>query len=44
MVALLLLAPAVLTFGIDHVQRKQTAMLGARGALPCHGRRRASTR
>ena len=33
-VALLLLAPAVLTFGIDHlVQRKQTAMLGAR-AVP----------
>jgi iron(III) transport system permease protein len=33
-VAMLLLAPAVLTFGIDHlVQRKQTAMLGAR-AVP----------
>ena len=33
-VALLLLAPAVLTFGVDHVvQRKQTAMLGAR-AVP----------
>ena len=33
-VALLLLAPAVLTFGIDHlVQRKQTAMLTAR-AVP----------
>ena len=33
-VAMLLLAPAVLTFGIDHlVQRRQTAMLGAR-AVP----------
>jgi iron(III) transport system permease protein len=33
-VALLLLAPAVLTFGVDHlVQRKQTAMLSAR-AVP----------
>jgi len=33
-VALLLLAPAVLTFGVDHVvQRRQTAMLGAR-AVP----------
>jgi len=33
-VALLLLSPAVLTFAIDsHVQRKQTAMLGAR-AVP----------
>ena len=33
-VALLLLAPAVLTFSIDHiVQRRQTAMLGAR-AVP----------
>ena len=33
-VAILLLAPAVLTFGVDHrVQRKQTAMLSAR-AVP----------
>lgn len=33
-VAILLLAPAVFTFGVDHfVQRKQTAMLGAR-AVP----------
>ncbi len=38
-VALLLLAPAVLTFSIDHlVQRKQTAMLGAR-AVPYRPKR-----
>ena len=38
-VALLLLAPAVLTFGVDHlVQRKQTAMLSAR-AVPYRPRR-----
>jgi iron(III) transport system permease protein len=38
-VALLLLAPAVLTFGVDHlVQRRQTAMLGAR-AVPYRPKR-----
>ena len=38
-VALLLLAPAVLTFGVDHlVQRKQTAMLSAR-AVPYRPKR-----
>ncbi len=38
-VALLLLAPAVLTFAVDHlVQRKQTAMLSAR-AVPYRPRR-----
>jgi len=38
-VAILLLAPAVLTFGVDHfVQRKQTAMLSAR-AVPYRPRR-----
>jgi iron(III) transport system permease protein len=38
-VALLLLAPAVLTFAVDHlVQRKQMAMLGAR-AVPLRPRR-----
>ena len=38
-VALLLLAPAVLTFAVDHlVQRRQTAMLGAR-AVPYRPRR-----
>ena len=38
-VALLLLAPALLTFGIDHlVQRKQTAMLSAR-AVPYRPKR-----
>ncbi|MBI5716190.1 MAG: putative 2-aminoethylphosphonate ABC transporter permease subunit [Burkholderiales bacterium] len=38
-VALLLLAPAVLTFAVDHlVQRKQTAMLTAR-AVPYRARR-----
>ena len=39
-VALLLLAPAVLTFAVDHlVQRKQTAMLTrARRALPAEAR------
>ena len=37
-VAILLLAPAVLTFGVDHlVQRKQTAMLSAR-AVPFRSR------
>lgn len=37
-VALLLLAPAVLTFGVDHlVQRRQTAMLSAR-AVPLRPR------
>ncbi len=40
-VALLLLAPAVLTFGVDHlVQRKQTAMLSAR-AVPYRPKRDA---
>jgi len=40
-VALLLLAPAVLTFGVDHlVQRKQTAMLSAR-AVPYQPKRDA---
>jgi iron(III) transport system permease protein len=38
-VALLLLAPAVLTFAVDHlVQRRQTAMLGAR-AVPLRPKR-----
>jgi iron(III) transport system permease protein len=38
-VALLLLAPAVLTFGVDHlVQRRQTAMLSAR-AVPYRPKR-----
>jgi iron(III) transport system permease protein len=43
-VALLLLAPAVLTFAVDHfVQRKQTAMLTAR-AVPYNPKRDAAVR
>ena len=44
-VGLLLLMPAVLTFGIDWlVQRKQTAMLTARAVPYAPSRRAASTR